>query len=177
MPAATTAGGMKASACRCNDDERTIRGDSLPGSRIAPGMNHCGNRMWPVVTTAISIPATTRKTMPGDVASASSPGHANRTRHPASEAWRLLKIRWESTRVSAPCGRGEYSLRSWWQDGRVARWRAGSPCDPATLQPRHPLPITLTPDDPITLVLPTRTISCRFASNAVSIGKHLSHRR
>src|SRR5215217_2291191 len=33
--------------------------------------------------------------MPGDVASATSPGIANRTLHPASDAWRLLKVRWE----------------------------------------------------------------------------------
>jgi hypothetical protein len=31
--------------------------------------------------------------MPGDIASATSPGHANRTLHPASDAWRLLTIR------------------------------------------------------------------------------------
>jgi hypothetical protein len=45
---------------------------------------------------AIGIPVTRCITMPGDIASASSPGHANRTLHPVSNAWRLLKIRWES---------------------------------------------------------------------------------
>ena len=65
--------------------------------------------------------------MPGDIASATSPGHANRTLHPASDAWRLLTIR----------------------------------CGVTTLSP-------------ITLRRPTRTISCRFACNTVSIGKHLS---
>src|SRR5829696_2653455 len=45
--------------------------------------------------------------------------------------------------VSAPCGRGEYSLRSWWQGdcSLRSRWQGGrkndspSPCDPATLPP------------------------------------------